>query len=204
MKSSDNFKELQHLWQRRGAAATDSPVDAASLFAGRLKSFEKKQLRINLVKTAALVLILVPFFSYLLLYKSASAAVMAGAGWILISTAAFMVLYWKKQFRYTSLDLNLPGSEFINSVLDKLNYHKKLFRIHFPLFGFSLLLGINIIYLGVFGQYDLSARLIYHFAGSFFVLAAVPLGIKIRKIKFNREYQPLIEELEAVKEDMKG
>jgi len=115
-----------------------------------------------------------------------------------------MTFYWKKQFRYSSLDFSLPGSELIESVLAKLNYQKKLFRIHFPLFSLSLIIGINIIYLGVFRQYGIADRLIYHLAGSAFILLAAPLGLKIRKMKFNKEYQPLIDELEAVSADMKG
>jgi len=206
MKKSDNFDELKNLWQRRKAGRLEkkSAQDTAALMAERLKSFERKQLRINLAKTAALVLILVPFTAYLLLYKSPSLFIYTGAGLILLFTAAFMIFYWKKQFRYSSLDFGLTGSELISSVLAKLNYQKKMFRIHFPLFSFSLLIGINIIYLGFFSHYDAVTRLLYHLAGSAAIFIAAPLGLKIRKIKFNKEYQPLIDELEEISADMKG
>ncbi len=206
MKNSNNFDELQNLWQtqRAGQFESETSQDIVSLITEKHKSFEKKQLRINLAKTFALILILVPFCSYLILYKSPSVFTYLGAGWILLSTVAFMVLYWKKQFRYSSLDLNQSGSEFIKTILNKLNYQKKLFRIHFPLLVFSLLIGINIIYLGMFSHYDITTRLVYHFAGSVFILIVSPLGLKIRKMRFNKEYQPLIDELTAINEDLKG
>jgi hypothetical protein len=136
--------------------------------------------------------------------KDVSILLIFGVSWVLFSSLLFMIFYWKKQFRLTGINYNLPTQIFLNSVIFTLDYQKKLFRIYFPLFALSLIFGLNIIYLDLMGQVSGLSRILYHTAASVIIGLATLLGLKIRKLKFQKEYQPLINELQTIQNDIKG
>jgi hypothetical protein len=115
-----------------------------------------------------------------------------------------MIFYWKKQFRFSLVDYNLPTRSFLSSLIKTLSFQKVLFRVYFPIFAFLLICGINIIYLDLMGQASESMRIIYHLAGSGFIGLATLMGLKIRRKKFQKEYQPLIDELKSIHDEIEG
>ena len=199
-----SFDELQHQWQGQITKQIISRSENQdSRLVKRLKIFEIQQLRINLVKTILLVFIIYSFVWYLLKFKSLSVMLLVGLLWIVACLAVFIVYYWKKQFRIDQLNFSLKTSEFIDSVIGKLNNQKKLFKFHFPLLVIGLIIGINILYLEVLAELDLQIRILYHIVGSTFITLFIPLGQKIRKWKFGREQQPVINDLIDFKNEIK-
>ena len=125
----------------------------------------------------------------------------SGICWILLSTIIFLTVYWKSQFSLTRLKLIDSSTDFLDNAIDSLDSQKKLFKVKFWIFGISLLIGLNILYLGILTGGSLSEKLILHIGMSLFLLAAIYGGIKIRKFRFKNEYQPLIDELLKMKKD---
>ena len=125
-----SFDELQHQWQGQITKQIISRSENQdSRLVKRLKIFEIQQLRINLVKTILLVFIIYSFVWYLLKFKSLSVMLLVGLLWIVACLAVFIVYYWKKQFRIDQLNFSLKTSEFIDSVIGKLNNQKKKYLI---------------------------------------------------------------------------
>ncbi len=121
----------------------------------KLKSFEKKQFRINLAKTIAVVAILANFTFLLQSHKTESLFLYVGLIWVLLSTVIFMIIYWRMQFKLSDLNLNDTTSNLINSAINKLNNQKKINTRFLPIYVLFLVVGINIVYLGIFDEFSL-------------------------------------------------
>lgn len=205
MNKYHSINTLQNIWQSQKFTKDkhDNKIIPGSSIIVRLKKFEKQQLRINLIKTVLLVSIICSFVWYLLKFKSLSAMLLVSLLWIVACLAIFMVYYWKNQFRIDQINFSLSTSEFTNSVIRKLNIQKKLFNFHFPLLVIGLIIGINMLYLDVLANLGTQTRILYHIVGSIFIGLFIPIGQKIRKWKFKKEQQPVIDDLILFKNEIK-
>jgi len=204
--NNNSINQWQAIWQSQQAVPSKDSDESASI-AGliqRLGRLEKKQYRLNRIKTVALVLILLPYSIYLVTMVDISSLALFGLGWILLITTAFMIFYWKKQFRLNGLDFSLSSNNFLEHIFENLEFQKKMFQLYFPVFAFLLLMGVNIIYLGLVGPMSVQSRIMFHLSASLFIVLATVIGLRIRKIRFSKEYQPLIDEVNTIQQDLKG
>ena len=174
-----------------------------SFIVRRLKSFEKLQLRINTGKLIGIILIMGSFTWYLFHYSKPSFLVVVSLFWITACLAVFIIIYWRKQFQANQLNFSLQTNDFIDFTIDKINEQAKIFRTIFPFLVTTLIIGVNLLYLGILTDSSTGLRLIYHLLVSLVLVSFIPLGIKIRKWKFKKENQPVIDDLLNFKEEMK-
>lgn len=201
----NNMTDIQTLWQSQTTNTVADVNDRVKMpdIIEKFKKFEKKQLRINVAKSIAVALIFLQFTVWSYHMAANSIFFSAGVIWILLVMVAFMMLYWKKQFRHKSLNLKLNTVDLLESAIQKLNEQKRLFSRYFPLLAIALLLGLNILYLDLLAEKDLLYRVLFHLGMSVFLMVVFALGLRIRKRKFRKEYQPLIDELETIINDFK-
>ncbi|MBN2350181.1 MAG: hypothetical protein JXJ22_15180 [Bacteroidales bacterium] len=167
----------------------------------KLKKLEKNQYRINLFKTFSVLIILL-LFGWLLVPKIADKFMALGLSIIIISTTLFLILYWRSQFSMDKIRILNSSIEVIKDAVKQLQMQKRLFYIHFPLFVFLMLVGLNIIYISLFEADTFSDRVIYHVMGSVFVLLGFIVGISVRRYRFKKELQPVIDELNTLLSDL--
>ncbi|MEJ2054519.1 MAG: hypothetical protein P8X42_11420, partial [Calditrichaceae bacterium] len=115
----------------------------------------------------------------------------------------FIIYYWKKQFQVNQLNYSLQTNAFIDLSVKKLKEQIKIFKSFFPFLVTGLIIGLNLIYFSILNEIDLTVRIFYHIAGSLFLAALIPLGLKIREWKFKKEQQPVIDDLISIKEEIK-
>ena len=197
----NNLKKLEEIWQSQKAVSgkdEQKPDEIIQLMADKLMSFRKKQKRITLFKVVAITVIL-SFFSWqLLTFCSLSLIVMIGLGWIIFCTILFIVLYWKQQSKLEDLNKATSSADFIETALHKMKQQIHFFRMYFPVFVLTLILGVNLLYYEILSGQDLTTRLSYHLSVSVILIIMIPAGLKIRGNKFKKENQPLIDELESI------
>jgi len=179
----EQLEELQTLWQRQ------------HLLIGELARYQDRQLRITAAKTIAVAVALVPFF-WILARHARSPLVVFGSLWIVASVVAFMLVYWRRQFRVASLDFAAPAVDFIRAAAAGLQRQHRLFGAPVLVFAASLLVGLNLTLLG------LSASPLEHMIYSVEVPVICWGGLQIREWRFRRESQPLVERLAAAEQDL--
>lgn len=197
----DNLQELQHIWQNQ--PDRDFKVDnykISDTILERIKNTESKIFRINMVKTVAVSMLILNFIWIFYKLKDISIFSWLGVGCIAIGTLVFMIVYWKIQFRSSSLSHDLPQNDFINDTISQMKEHKKRFVKLFRWFVLLITVGINLFYIDLLMNEDFGTRLIFHVGITCFLVITFLLGLKFRDRRFKKEFQPLIDELELIKE----
>ncbi len=171
-----------------------SEMDLSDLLS-RLKTFERRQFRINLTKTLAVAAIMSSLV-WITIRRSVQMPVMQiGLGIIVLSTVIFMILYWKSQFKTSRLNLLSPACDFIKEAIEKLRGQKKIFGVYFPGFVVFLAIGVNLISYDMTEISSLSQRIIEHLKISVPLFVVYLLAQRIRTLRFLKEEQPVIDHL---------
>jgi len=196
---------LKKNWQNQKPAAEKkfNPEKIASDSFIKLKKFEKKQFRINMGKTIGMGLIILFLLQTMLLSTSFTLIKLIGVAWIVFSVIYFLVVYWKMQLKVNKLNVDGNSLDFIDEVLENFAMQKRFFKEKFWIFGATLIIGLNILYLDLLKDMTILERLGFHFSFVVLLLVAIWGGIKIRMFRFRREYDPIINELIKIKKDLK-
>ncbi|MEJ2542845.1 MAG: hypothetical protein P8Y99_02135 [Calditrichaceae bacterium] len=204
-KFDQNMDALQKLWQDQKLKDEnmDTIIAPDSFVIKRLKAFEKLQLQINTVKIVVMMLVMGSFSWYLFKFSEPSKAVVLGLIWIVACLMIFIIIYWRKQFKANQLNFSLRTRDFIDLAINKMNEQKKIFRSIFPLLVLSLIVGLNLIYLGVLTDLSSDMRIAYHLIVSTILAGLIPIGFKIRNWKFKKENLPVINDLVNFKNEIK-
>lgn len=204
-KIDQNLDSLKKLWQDQKLKdeKMDTIIMPDSFVVKRLKAFEKLQIQINTIKIVAMMLVMGSFVWYLFRFSEPSKVVLLGLFWIVACLLIFIIIYWRKQFNANQLNFSLRTREFIDLAINKLNEQKKIFRSIFPLLVVSLIVGLNLIYLGVLNELSSGLRIVYHLIVSTILAGMIPIGFKIRNWKFKKENQPVIDDLTNFRNEIK-
>ena len=200
----DDFNKLKQLWQsqKKYTSGVSDINQHYQPIVKNLKNFSRRLFWRNLIKTLLTAVALIFYAFILLTHEKTSFFLDLGLVWIIINTIVFMVIYWKKQPRMRDLSFDKPSTKFIKSTLEKLNFQKKMTHLIFPAFGFLVILGINLVYLGLFQELAAEKRLIYHLVATLILLLAVYRGKRILEKRYKKHFLPLVENLELYKSDL--
>jgi hypothetical protein len=179
----EQLEELQTLWRKQ------------RLLIGEMARHQDRQLRITAAKTIAVAVLLIPL-CWIMARHLRSPLVVCGILWIVASVIAFMLAYWRRQFRVSRLDFSAPARDFAATAAARLKEQHRLFGAPSLVFLLCVIAGLNLTLLGV--SAGLAAHLIYSAEVAVFAW----IGLRIRERRFQRESQPLIDRLAAAIEDL--
>ncbi len=199
------FDVLKRSWQNQTPAKTEKfdIEEIAQKSLSKLKKFERKQFRINLIKTSGVIL-LFAFLAWTMLFASAFSVIkLIAIIWLFASSILFLNKFWKVQFKVNNLTVKDNSLDFIDEVLDNFSEQRKLFKEKFWWFGVALTIGINILYLDLLKDLQLLDRIGFHLLGTALMIAVIWGGIKVRMFRFKKENEPIENELIKIKNDLK-
>ncbi|KAA3660462.1 MAG: hypothetical protein DWQ10_06625 [Calditrichaeota bacterium] len=168
----------------------------------QLRHFEKKNTRINIVKTVAISLILILLGFHLDGFSALSTASLVGFLWMISATVVFLLIYWKMQFQLDHLDMKQESHAFLRQASTLLEKQKWLFQWPFRLFVLAMLIGVNLTTYSSTINMPLWEKISLHLGSSATILMAFILGIKIRRIRFRKEIDPLLTELNNLRNEL--
>ena len=199
------FDALKRNWQNQKLTPGKNfdPEKITSNSLSKLKKFEKMQFRINIGKTTGIILMILFLVYTMLIATPLTALKLTAVSWIVFSVIYFLVVYWKMQLKVNKLNMQGNSLDFIDKVLENFAIQRKFFKDKIWIFGASLVMGINILYLDVLKALTTIERLYFHLGFTVLMVLVLWLGIKFRMFKFRREYDPIINELTKIKEDLK-
>ncbi len=196
---------LKNNWQKQKPAAGDKfnyeEITSASF--SRLKKFEKRILKINIVKTAGIIIAITLFIWSMLFELPVSAFRIIAVIIIVIGISMFWLKYLRLQLKTAKLNVRENSLDFIDDVLKNFSEQREFFRKDFKVFGVLLLTSINIIYLDLLTDLPVLERIGFHVLMSAVLIAVIFFGVKFRMRRFKKENEPIENELIKMKEDLK-
>lgn len=195
----NNFDEMARLWQKNKAVLNESKKLNSSAIVKKIKQTEKILRARNIFKMLAIILIFSSFVYYLLITNMFSGLIMIGTIILIIGTILFMIIYWRNQFSMKKLNFLLSEQDFIDDTIQKIEKQKIDFKQLFFFYILLLIVGINLIYFDIFQSHEFTFRILIHSSYSLFLFLLYFAGLRIREKVFNSKFNPLINELELIK-----
>ncbi len=177
------FEELQELWQRQPEVSPAQIADVTRSF----RAYGRRQNWINTAKALIAGAILAAC-----LFEARSSPVrMSGVLLISATAALIMARDWRNQRDIARADFSAPSVGFVNGAIDRLLAQRNLRRSFFwPLIA-ATVIGENLILSG-------THRLWLRVAASVAPLAALELGLWVRRRRFDYECRPLLDQLRGI------
>ena len=202
------MKELEVLknnWQKQKPAAVDKfnyeKITSASL--SKLKKFEKRILKINIIKTTGISIAVALLIWTLIFELPVSVFRITAVTLLVMAISAFWLKYLKLQLKTAKLNVKENSLDFIDDVLKNFSEQREFFRKDFKVFGAILITGINIIYLDLLTGMPVLERIGFHIFMSAALLVVIFFGVKFRMRRFKKENEPIENDLLKIKEDLK-
>ena len=196
---------LKNSWQEQKPATGDKfnyeEISSASL--SRLKKFEKRILKINIIKTAGIIIAIALFIWSMLFALPVTVFRITAVIILVIGISMFWLKYLGLQLKTAKLNVKENSLDFIDDVLKNFSEQREFFRKDFKVFGVLLLISINIIYLDLLTDMPVLERVGFHVVMSTMLIAVIILGVKFRMRRFKKENEPIENELIKMKIDLK-
>jgi len=179
---------LSKIWEEIPAADSSQTI-------AKLKKLDFFQKRINRLKVVAIILILTSLIFTLNFLSNITLEVYIGVSIIVASTAIFISYYLKNQFYTSKLDYGVESARFAREAITMLRRQNGIFGLPFLIFIIFMILGANIMFLGMIPDSESANPLYFHIIFSVLIALAGFLGLLVRRWRIRREVNPLIEEL---------
>ncbi len=165
----------------------------------KLRKLENLQKRVNRVKLGVIILLLILITINVSKIDDIFWTAYAGLGLITLSTAIFMIYYFRNQFKSSKIDFTKTSIIFAGETLLLLEKQNKIFGIPFTLFIIMIVIASNLLLSGFSNDPDTMNTIINRilFSGTIFSFGL--LGLFIRRWRIKREVTPLMEELTKLK-----
>jgi len=192
-----NFNDIQQLWQSQKAENFD-----LSGLIQQMKATEKKQKRewilglVCLPPTMAVLVYALPLKDSLLgvLTLIIIASIMA---WVLWLNSKALLNPVENSEAYSQKD-------YVEEQLTKLRLRGRIIQKHMITYGVLLALAINLGYLAVLEPLSWEFRLAAHLGATLFVFGIMWFTLKRKRKTFERESEPMIQQLEKIVIELKN
>jgi hypothetical protein len=199
----NDLNEIQDIWKTGTNSNSVKTIPGNSLpnsMIQKLKKLESLQSRINKLKILVLLFLFGMIGYSISTLSDINYPVYIGFGIVMMAAICFMAIYLKNQFNIKKLDFTTDALKFAESAIEMLKGQNSIFRLPFTIFALLLVLGTNVMLLGV----DLSTQDPYkiHINISFIIVVSALIGLRIRLWRIKKEIDPLITELNDFKESL--
>ena len=189
---------LRKVWEENTIAGTsqDAPVLKENMsMVKKLKSFDHFQKVINSLKIFIITILLASIVISLNFLGIDSVEIYIGISIIFAGTISFMLYYLRNQFYSSRLDYTQSSTRFAKDAISLLRRQNNIFGLPFILFILTMIVGINVLFLGIPSEPQSVSPLFMHITFSSFIALSGLLGYRIRRWRIRKEIYPLIADL---------
>lgn len=189
---------LRKVWEENTIADTsqDAPVLKENMsMVKKLKSFDHFQKLINILKIVIITILLSTFMISIKSLGIDSVEIYIGISIIFAGIISFMFYYLKNQFYSSKLDYTQSSTRFAKDAISLLKKQNNIFGLPFILFILTLIVGINVLFLGIPSEPQSVSPLFMHITVSSFMALSGLVGYRIRRWRIRKEIYPLIADL---------
>lgn len=189
---------LRKVWEENTIANTsqDAPVLKENMsMVKKLKSFDHFQKVINGLKIFIITFLLASIVISLNIVGIDSVEIYIGISIIFAGTISFMLYYLRNQFYSSKLDYTQSSTLFAKEAISQLRRQNSIFGLPFILFILTMIVGINVLFLGLPSEPQSVSPLFMHITVSSFMALSGLIGYRIRRWRIRKEIYPLIADL---------
>ena len=196
----EELDELKTIWsgQNREISNLSSSLHTEDVVQ-KLRKLENFQKRVNRVKLGVIVLLLTMLIVNISKIDDIAWPAYAGLGLITLSTAIFMIYYFRNQFKSSNIDFTKTSMIFAGETLLLLEKQNKIFGIPFTLFILMIVIASNLLLSGLSSDPQTMNSLTLRILFSGTIFSSGLLGLLIRRWRIKREVTPLMNELTKLK-----
>lgn len=165
----------------------------------KLRKLENFQKRVNRVKLGVIILLLIMLTLNVSKLEDIAWQAYAGLGLITLSTAVFMIYYFRNQFKSSNIDFTKTSMIFAGETILLLDKQNKIFGIPFTLFIIMMVIASNLLLSGFSTDPQTMNALTLRVLFSGTVFTSGLLGLFIRRWRIKKEVTPLMDELTKLK-----
>ena len=198
-----NIDDLKSDWksQQKPGSSAKQEIDPTSL----LNSFEKVQHKTkkeNIILSITLSLTIAFLWGMVYFLGNTSWWVYTGVIIMTVEMIATAAFAWYRNSLKKWGNVQSNSYNYILAAIKKLKYRKFLMIYVMPMYGLLLITGINLVYIDVISELSSTLRWVIHLSVSGILAVFFIVQIARRLKKERREIDPLIEELQAMKEGL--
>ena len=198
-----NIDDLKSDWksQQKPGSSAKQEVDPTSL----LNSFENVQHKTkkeNIILSITLSLTIAFLWGMVYFLGNTSWWVYTGVIIMTVEMIATAAFAWYRNSLKKWGNVQSDSYNHILAAIKKLKYRKFLMIYVMPMYGLLLITGINLVYIDVISELSSTLRWVIHLSVSGILAVFFIVQIARRLKKERREIDPLIEELQAMKEGL--
>lgn len=197
MNNNLDFTELQALWVSQKMTGQDG--EGPGKLMKKLKALQQHQDHFNRVKILIIAIIFILLTVIFVNHQLISLLPVLGMLIVLGASVLFFRHYLKNQLNVRKLKLDAPAVDFLEHALGRLHRQNKVFGKPFQYFWLAVLVGMNVVFLGILHEEDVMSRLQIHAGFSLWLVLVSLAGLRFRQRRTRREVLPMIEELERTR-----
>ncbi len=164
----------------------------------KLSNLQGRQSKINRLKLVVIFCIILYLITTVSKIGVSSIAMYVGIIVILLSIVVFMTFYLRNQFNTAKLDYSLNSIQFAQQAIGQLKKQKSIFGVPFMLFLLFMIIGANILFLGIGTEHSMYDIILVHLGLSAMIAVFASLGLLVRRSRTKKEVDPIIEELNQI------
>ena len=190
------MEEYMELWQQ--AKIDESGMDRVfntEDLVPMIIDLEKKQERVLRFKTLGSVILLLAVLIVFLNRMPLTAFSLAGIGIFVSSVLAVVVLLNRLRFRITYEERSSSTLKLADISESRILTERKIFTTYLPLFLVLALVGVNLMYLDVFTEEEIQARIVYHVILTASLTAGFVAALRVRIRRFHKQFQPVLDRI---------
>jgi hypothetical protein len=200
----NEFEELQNLWQNQGLSQQNLPIENPKIsknVVAKIKQLQKRWLTAGIGGTIGLSLTIL--FLVLDIWRARYTSWLGNSGNLLIISGLAFGIYTIWHYNYFTLQsFGKPTLEFIEQKIKDIKQRSE-FISYFIFFSESgLTLGLNFHWWEDFSFYNWQERFLAHSALSIGTIVVFEVIKSIAYEKYEAEIQPVLKELEEIKDQL--
>lgn len=195
------LNDLQQLWQ--GQSAGHSIPEPEQTLSG-IQEFHRKVRRERRWLTLSFIFTFLFLTATFWMYHSTLYVI--GILTVFGAMTFMLVLIWKNRLQMDGSQFDLSNQQFLSSNIDFIQRRRALTARYMPVYGFLLILGINVGYIDILGLMDLPSlvRIGIHMGLSLVMILFFRVGIKKHLKKFDLKLTPLLTSLKKMNTEEKA
>lgn len=191
--------ELKNIWKESKANNNNKePGEEYESLISKLRKAEKKVLIRYSLMTFFMLFAFYVLGGKVFSYKKYDDLSYAGFYLLFAAMISVGIMVWSTVIILKKNNLTSPGIDFLRHVKHKYNRRKLIRKIVIPVYIAALTTGVSLIYLEVFREYSVTARIMIHIGVVVFLLAINYLASKRERIRENKIYKPIEEQIDGL------
>lgn len=199
--NNDNFDDLQNLWQTQKIDPNIFNTQKTKDMINQIENQREKILKQNIFVTVSMIPV---YITMIWIFNSFPERGLLFKGSIIFMVgliSVMLVIFWSRLTKWKKSEVLENNNTYVQQSIKKLKFQKTLTNVVTPLYIVLLAAALNIYFLDIFNDSPFGFRMLAHLTMTVPMFLVSFIKVLKENKKFDKEVQPLIDDLEKIKSD---